>query len=1096
MSDFADLDLSVHYRGTSVIRTEFLMPVLNLSVNYDRLTGYFDTNALLAISQGIESVWRRQGKMRLVMGLHDVSRDILLAHQEAQLGQAEKFISLEKRLLEEAASLEDEMERDRIAAVGWMLQSGLLQVKVAEPISAGANFIFHSKQFVFRDELGRVISATGSPNETKPGHSGNYEDLTVFTSWGADPRYTLSHVDHFEAVWSNCIPDLNVQGLSADFASRLLEALDWPENKVPLLLSTERNLSQLIESIQQAPHLGHLCYPAVRLYPHQERALFDGLNRDSLRVLLADEVGLGKTLEAGALISHAVKFGGIPDVCILAPASLLTQFQDELFIFFNLDFYVWDSGAKQYFNSQKAPFRSRPFRGPLDHGAPKFKIISAQLARGAGVTNSIFQGVKELPTLLVVDEAHAARINSDGNGVKPTRLWSTLHEVADKIQHLILMTATPLQVQPLEFHGLLLLLGLPGAWQSRANYLRSLDILGGSVVGANLQDSNLVAKLVLAMLKLVSLDSLEMTSRQKELCRLVQNAADNSQNGAAIVVHKNWSDFLQILVLVHPANFLVIRNTRRGLEQLGYKFPQREFEVPQIQASEELASFFSLLDNYLDRHFGLVELAADPSNSNGIGFAKSGYQQRLASSVAAAFATLSRRLEKIKALENSISPIAIADYLVGPEDDDDASDPGYELSGDVDIRSQVVAHAAAIEKAILQDLISALKAIPGGLNKGDPKFKVAADIIKKVIGDEKVLVFSRYTDTLSAFTQYLEAELPELKGIGFGVYTGQESWISLDGVKVDVSKQDLKKALDSGRVRLVICSDAASEGLNLQAARRLINIDVPWNPARLEQRIGRIARLGQKAQVVFITNLWYPDSVEGLMYSRLQQRKNLYELAVGEFPEIVGKAIRDHARVRASGSSSSIDLDAIQQLEEARQSAQSKALRRVWDIEKDSKSKSDEVYDSLEILLGEMGVSVDGIVPPVTLGNIGIVSSSPMNDHESNEASLYAARKDGFTWGFAVQKSQKWYVLKSTAVVEIIRAMSGNSPLTSSQVWWPCQTQAEAEAFISKAMAADFPGHVPSAIKLAVLNEFLPWSSRLSGLVSLEKLGSIPMEGD
>ena len=85
-------------------------------------------------------------------------------------------------------------------------------------------------------------------------------------------------------------------------------------------------------------------------------------------------------------------------------------------------------------------------------------------------------------------------------------------------------------------------------------------------------------------------------------------------------------------------------------------------------------------------------------------------------------------------------------------------------------------------------------------------------------------------------------------------------------------------------VSVVFCSDAASEGLNLQAARVIINIDVPWNPARLEQRIGRIARLGQRADTVKIYNLWYPDSVESKIYTRLLQRKDLYDLAVGEYP--------------------------------------------------------------------------------------------------------------------------------------------------------------------------------------------------------------------
>ena len=128
--------------------------------------------------------------------------------------------------------------------------------------------------------------------------------------------------------------------------------------------------------------------------------------------------------------------------------------------------------------------------------------------------------------------------------------------------------------------------------------------------------------------------------------------------------------------------------------------------------------------------------------------------------------------------------------------------------------------------------------------------------------------------------------------MGHGVYTGKEAWVDLGSGPTPVSKEGVRAALAAGQIRVLFCSDAASEGLNLHAARVIVNVDVPWNPARLEQRIGRIARLGQRAPEVEIINLWYPDSVEARMYGRLLARHEDYQLAVGAAPELVADAIR------------------------------------------------------------------------------------------------------------------------------------------------------------------------------------------------------------
>src|SRR5690606_7365024 len=110
-----------------------------------------------------------------------------------------------------------------------------------------------------------------------------------------------------------------------------------------------------------------------------------------------------------------------------------------------------------------------------------------------------------------------------------------------------------------------------------------------------------------------------------------------------------------------------------------------------------------------------------------------------------------------------------------------------------------------------------------------------------------------YTDTIQA----LISQFAALSGVdlSYASYTGDGGLVCVSGIEKRGDKGLVTRALAEGEVGIVFCSDAASEGLNLQTANAIINVDVPWNPARLEQRIGRIARLGQTAEAVDIINL-------------------------------------------------------------------------------------------------------------------------------------------------------------------------------------------------------------------------------------------------
>ena len=210
-------------------------------------------------------------------------------------------------------------------------------------------------------------------------------------------------------------------------------------------------------------------------------------------------------------------------------------------------------------------------------------------------------------------------------------------------------------------------------------------------------------------------------------------------------------------------------------------------------------------------------------------------------------------------------------------------------------------------------------------DRGDLKVLRSIDVaLDRLSKGDQVLLFSRYTDTIDALIEEFK-----LRGASeeysYGIYTGQNSMIIDNGNAYQCDKNELKKALFSKAVKVVFCSDAASEGLNLQAARVLINVDVPWTPARLEQRIGRIARLGQIASEVDIYNVWYPYSIEARMYKRIQKRLEETNLAIGEFPDVVAANIRT-----AILDGTETDSTGMDELKEIRNSYQTAALEALW----------------------------------------------------------------------------------------------------------------------------------------------------------------------
>lgn len=920
----------VYYGSGREILNDFLLPVLSEAKCYDRVTGYFTLDALLATSQGLDLLYQRKGRMRLAIGIHNFPKDLAEAVSRREVLR-QRIQAIRNDLVPDIMDLSSSLEKDRLATVALMIEDGFLEVKAVDT-SAESSGIFHSKLLILRDEYEDAVAAMGSLNETASGLGDNFENLMVLRSW-TDASGVAKQQRIFDDTWEGKYPQLIVQDLTKELAEDIVNGLGEEYiRRVRLRLKLRAPLADAVKM----PSYFFVSGAIPALYPHQERAVIDALSRWPVRVLFSDEVGLGKTFEVAATISYLIRFGGARRVVILTPKSVLKQWQDELHDHFGIEAWLFDSSAKTYL-SYSGKARSIKRDCPLSADAPSVVLISAQYARGSNGQPDIFSRPGAiLPDVLALDEAHAARVSLDiGKKKQSTRLFRVLSDVAQKIPHLLLATATPMQKDAIEYQSMLGLIGLPEHWQRDKAYRLSLSLTASPEV-PSLSDASAASELLLETVAVMKPSTRSLESQEEALLEELKKADSLSSRGMLAIA--NWRVFYSLFVKYHPARLLTVRNTRRSLEEIGYSFPTRNLRAVSLDGHGDVEEFYDEIDEYISGTYLGVEKVIYPDRAFSDGFVKSSYQQRMASSLYSCGKSLERRrcrLESIRRLvERGGGVIWQASLEIDEEDEDDAflsdkdvADLGAAIS---DADPAQVMRAAGLELADVSMLISQLEEIRE--KDGDPKIDAAIDqVCHGIAVGDKALVFSRYTDTVDALLERWKLAAGE--PVNYGVFTGSVATVTQDGSTRSTTKEEIKSLLSTGDIEVMFCSDAASEGLNLQAARVLINVDVPWTPARLEQRIGRVARLGQKAESVEIVNIWYPDSVEQRMYSRISQRLRDYNVAVGEFPEVVADSIRDSIL-------GDVPDNSVQILQEIRNSLQTRALGILWNRNGESATSS------------------------------------------------------------------------------------------------------------------------------------------------------------
>lgn len=561
--------------------------------------------------------------------------------------------------------------------------------------------------------------------------------------------------------------------------------------------------------------------------PHQIDAVYGHmLPRQPLRFLLADDPGAGKTIMAGLFCKELMVRGDVERCLVVAPGSLVEQWQDELWQKFGLNFEILTKDSIEVSRSGN-PFVERPLLiARLDHLARR-EDLQAKLEASDW-------------DLIIFDEAHKLSAHYVGGEVKETKRYKLGRLAGSVSRHLLLMTATPHSGIDEDFQLFLALLDADRFEGKPRDAAHTMD------------PSDLMRRLVKE--KLLKFDGTPL-------------------------------------------------------------FPERRAYSATYPLSDGEALLYKQVTEYVQQEMNRAErLKAEGDGRRGavVGFALTTLQRRLASSPEAIYQSLARRRKRLlnrvaeersrkRGLElaSVIDTPAVPDDFRDMDDDFDVDDlPDGELE---ELEEELVDQASAARTiAELEAEISSLAALEElaaqvRASGADRKWEELAGILQHTpemfdnVGNRrKLIIFSEHRDTLN----YLVEKLRTLLGREEGV-------VAIHGGLPREERRKVQEAFTQDKdVVILVATDAAGEGINLQRAHLMVNYDLPWNPNRLEQRFGRIHRIGQ-TEVCHLWNLVAEETREGQVFQRLftkleEQRKALGDQVFDVLGEaFTGKALRE-----------------------------------------------------------------------------------------------------------------------------------------------------------------------------------------------------------
>ena len=641
--------------------------------------------------------------------------------------------------------------------------------------------------------------------------------------------------------------ELTYKDPSGKVANELLYRHDEPRIEVaaqgrPWSFDGDGGLFRLVSEAHRI-RLAHLFDPVLAVHtsvveplPHQITAVYESmLPRQPLRFLLADDPGAGKTIMAGLLIKELIARGDLQRCLVVCPGSLAEQWQDELYRRFHLPFEILTNDKLEAARTGNWFLENNLVIARLDK-LSRNEDVQAKLTVPDGQWD-----------LIVCDEAHKMSATYFGGEIKYTKRYQLGELLSTITRHFLLMTATP-------HNG------------KEADFQLFMALLDGDRFEGRFRDG----------------------------------------------VHSiDTSDLMRRMV---KENLLKFDATPL--------FPERIANTVPYKLSDGEAKLYKAVTDYVRQEFNRAEALQNDKRAGTVGFALTILQRRLASSPEAIYQSLRRRKERLETRLRELEllqrggtiPTAVVietptldeddveDLEEAPENEVEAAEEQIldqataartitELKAEIETLKQLEALALTVRRSgtdrkwlelanLLSEIFSptaiTISATEGGANGGVE----IADSAKSST-TPKLVIFTEHRDTLS----YLQQRVSTLLGRA-------EAVVLIHGSMGREERLNTQEAFrHDPNVKILLATDAAGEGINLQRAHLMVNYDLPWNPNRIEQRFGRIHRIGQ-TEVCHLWNLIAEETREGEVYLTLLEKLNEAKKALGgQVFDILGKLV-------------------------------------------------------------------------------------------------------------------------------------------------------------------------------------------------------------
>jgi superfamily II DNA or RNA helicase len=832
---------------------EFINQKLKGAVSYDRIAGFFRSSILEVAGEALEKL---DGTIRVVCNSDLSVQDVETAKAAQQ--------SIRRSWCEGKPEKSPELSHPRFARLFEFLVQGKMQVRVLPDEVFG---LIHGKAGVITYADGSKTSFLGSANESKTAWKLNYELV-----WEDESLDSIIWVqEEFDALWNHpqAVPlaDFVVQDINRIANRTEINHQQWLKEPEP------NPASVIVETPIYRQELG--------LWAHQKffiKKAFEDHLKGGARYILADQVGLGKTVQL-AVSGLLMALHGDKPVLVIAPKPLVLQWQGELKDLVGIPSAIWN--GRQWIDENGLEYPSKGSES-IKNCPRRIGIISQGLITSGSEIIDFLKAMKY--ECVIVDEAHRARRkkindNSPNEPADPNNLMSFLLEISDRTKSMILATATPVQLHPIEAWDMLDVLSrgneqvLGNLW---SNWRKAAEVIpivmGEESISQDVHDAwTWLRNPFPPADEHRSFRAIRKSLGMKDSDYIIQGGdLDKLKRPDMTKLHKVLNDYGR---QYNPFIRHIVRRTRAYLENTIDETTGEPYLKPVSvklfgeDNHESLQLPFYCREAYQHAE-EFCELLGRRIRSAGL--YKTLLLRRIGSTMFAGQKTIENLLNKNEQeTENTIE---------GWSEEDE------ELENDVDHSENRDLAADEIE------LLRQCRQLLEDNQEKDPKYKeVRQYLIDKCWLEKGCIIFSQYYDSVMWLATKLSSE--DLTAEKIGIYSGESrSGVMHQGILKRMAREEIKQMVRRGELRLIIGTDAASEGLNLQKLGTLINLDLPWNPTRLEQRKGRIQRIGQIQDEIWILNLRYRDSVEDRVHELLSSRLEEIHGLFGQIPDVLQDA--------------------------------------------------------------------------------------------------------------------------------------------------------------------------------------------------------------